>query len=166
MDQSILPHLSQGQKDGHTHQISPQFPFIFLLPSQTPELLLFPSPCPMRPKFLVWILRDSHPPTRGLEKRSRSQEKAYAALQPPWGWGEAMDCPGAGPALSGLSLACVHSGPAPTSQMTLALQVPRPGSKGLALVPWVRLLVPMLVELLRARGRSGSSRRCHCRHFF
>lgn len=70
------------------------------------------------------------------------------------------------PALSGPSLACVHGGPAPTSQMTLALQVPRLGSEGLALVPWVRLLVPMLEEWLRAMGRNGSSRRCHCRHFF
>lgn len=77
-------------------------------------------------------------------------------------WAVPKQCP----ALSGPSAAYVHGGPAPTSQMTLALQGPRLGSEGLALVPWVRLLVPMLEELLRAKGRSGSSRRCHCRHFF
>ena len=38
--------------------------------------------------------------------------------------------------------------PAPASQMTLALQVPGVGSKGLALVLWVRPLVPLLQELL------------------
>lgn len=34
-------------KDKHTHQISTRFPFTFLLPSQSPELLfpLFPFPC-------------------------------------------------------------------------------------------------------------------------
>lgn len=57
-------------------------------------------------------------------------------------------------------------GPAPASQMTLALQVPRFGSEGLTVVPWVRPLVPLLKEELRATGRSGSSWRCHCRHFF
>lgn len=44
-------------------------------------------------------------------------------------------------------------------QMTLALQVPRLCSKGLA-------LVPLLKEELRATGHSGNSRRCHCCHFF
>ena len=56
--------------------------------------------------------------------------------------------------------------PAPASQMTLALQVPGVGSKGLALVLWVRPLVPLLQELLGATGHSGNSGRRHCRHFF
>lgn len=43
-------------------------------------------------------------------------------------------------------------------QMTLVLQVPRLCSEGLALVP--------LLKEPRATGCSGSSRRCHCRHFF
>lgn len=77
-----------------------------------------------------------------------------------------MGCPGAGCCPLG-----TRPGPCPQvtllrPQMTLVLQVPRLDSEGLALVPWVRLLVPMLKELLRATGRRGSSRRCHCRHFF
>ena len=43
--------------------------------------------------------------------------------------------------------------------MTLVLWVARLCSEGLA-------LMPLLKEELGATGCNGSSRRCHCRHFF
>lgn len=52
------------------------------------------------------------------------------------------------------------------SQITLARKDPRAASRGLALVLWVRSLVPLLKEELRTGGRKGRSRTRHCRHFF
>lgn len=57
------------------------------------------------------------------------------------------------------------AGPVPSSQV-LVLQVHWLGPERLPLVLFVRLLVPLLKEELRATGRSGISWRCHCRHFF
>lgn len=54
----------------------------------------------------------------------------------------------------------------PSSQMTLVLQEPRLCSEGLALVLWVRPLMPLLEEEPRATGHRGSPRKCHCLHFF
>lgn len=77
------------------------------------------------------------------------------------------DCPAAMSSLLMTHLGlCPVRGPAAASQMTLALQVPPLCSEVLALVLWVRPLVPLLKVELRATGRSRNSRTCHCRHFF
>lgn len=78
-----------------------------------------------------------------------------------------MDCPVAVscPLRLHLDLCPWVAGPVPSSQV-LVLQVHWLGPEMLALVLFVRLLVPLLKEELRATGRSGISWRCHCRHFF
>lgn len=52
------------------------------------------------------------------------------------------------------------------SQMTLALWEALFCSEGLALVLWVRPLMPLLKEELKAKGCSGNSQGFHWRHFF